>query len=123
VSGGYTYQDAQLRRNDFVRLGQVPKHQFALWNRYNFNDRVGAGVGVIHQSSQFAAIRTSATTTRLPAFTRVDAALFFKASDRLDLQLNVENLLDETYFSDAHNNNNITPGAPINARFTARVKF
>ncbi|MGB5078349.1 MAG: TonB-dependent siderophore receptor, partial [Sphingorhabdus sp.] len=43
MSGGYTYQDAQLRGNDFVRLGQVPKHQFALWNRYDFNDSVGAG--------------------------------------------------------------------------------
>ncbi|SCW89382.1 catecholate siderophore receptor [Sphingobium faniae] len=123
ISGGYTYQDAQLRGHSFVRLGQVPKHQFALWNRYDFNQAVGVGVGVIHQSSQFAAIRTSATTTRLPAFTRVDAALFFNASENVQLQLNVENLLDEEYFSDAHNNNNITPGAPINSRFTVRVKF
>jgi catecholate siderophore receptor len=78
---------------------------------------------VIHQSSQFAAIRTAPTVTRLPGYTRVDAALFFNASEKVQLQLNIENLLDETYFSDAHNNNNITPGAPINARFTARVKF
>lgn len=123
MSGGYTYQDAKLRGNGFVVLGQVPKHQFALWNRYDFNSSVGAGLGVVHQSSQFAAIRTSATTTRLPAFTRVDAALFFKANDRLEFQVNIENLLDQEYFSDAHNNNNISPGAPINARFTARVKF
>lgn len=123
MSGGYTYQDAQLRGNDFVRLGQVPKHQFALWNRYDFNDSVGAGLGVVRQSSQFAAIRTSATTTRLPAFTRVDAALFFTANERLEFQVNVENLLDKAYFSDSHNNNNITPGAPINARFTAQMKF
>ncbi len=123
VSGGYTYQDAKLRGNDSVRLGQVPEHQFALWNRYDFAERLGAGLGVIHQSSQFAANRTSATTTRLPAFTRVDAAAYFDVSERLTLQLNVENLLDESYFADAHNNNNITPGAPLNARLTARVKF
>jgi catecholate siderophore receptor len=123
VSGGYTYQDAKLRGNDTVRLAQVPEHQFALWNRYDFAERFGAGLGVIHQSSQFAANRTSPTTTRLPAFTRVDAALFFDVSERLALQLNVENLLDERYFADAHNNNNITPGAPLNARLTARVKF
>lgn len=123
VSAGYTHQDAKLRGNDFVQLGQVPKDQLALWNRYNFTPKFGAGVGVIHQSGQFAAIRTSAATTRLPAFTRVDAALFFKASDNLQLQLNVENLFDEQYFADAHNNNNISPGAPINARLTARMKF
>ena len=123
VSGGYSYQDAKLRGNDSVRLGQVPEHQFALWNRYDFAERFGAGLGVIHQSSQFAANRTSPATTRLPAFTRIDAALFFDVSERLALQLNVENLLDERYFADAHNNNNITPGAPLNARLTARVKF
>ena len=123
VSGGYTHQSAALRGNSFVRLAQVPEHQFALWNRYDFGRRFGAGLGVVHQSSQFAAIRTAANTTQLPGFTRVDAALFFKASDRLELQVNVENLLDANYFSDAHNNNNISPGAPINARLTARVKF
>ncbi len=123
VSGGYTYQDAQLSGNGFVQLAQAPKHQIALWNRYNVNSRIGLGLGLVRQSSQFAAIRTSATTTLLPAFTRLDAALFFRANDRLELQLNIENLLDEAYSSDAHNNNNITPGAPMNARFTARTRF
>lgn len=123
VSGGYTYQDAHRRNDEDITLGQVPKHQFALWNRYDFNPSVGIGLGVVHQSSQFAAIRTSGTVTRLPAFTRIDAALFFTMNESVQFQVNVENALDETYFSDAHNNNNITPGAPINARFTARVKF
>jgi len=123
VSGGYTHQDAALRGNRSVRLAQVPQHQVALWNRYDISRRVGFGVGVVNQSSQFAAIRTSPTTTRLPAFTRVDAAVFVKATQRIDLQVNVENLFDTTYFSDAQNNNNISTGAPVNARFTARVKF
>jgi catecholate siderophore receptor len=123
VSGGYSYQDAALAGNDFVRLGQVPKHQASLWNRYDFTERFGAGVGIIHQSSQFAAIRTVATTTRLPGFTRVDAALFFDISDAVQLQANVENLFDTNYFSDAHNNNNISTGAPVNGRFTIHAKF
>ena len=80
-------------------------------------------MGVIHQSSQFAAVRTSATTTKLPSFTRVDAALFYDVSENVQLQVNVENLFDTDYFADAHNNNNITPGAPINGRMTVRVKF
>ena len=123
VSAGYTYQDAALRGNDFVRLSQVPKHQASLWNRYDFSDALGVGLGIIHQSSQFAAIRTSATTTKLPSFTRVDAALYFDVSEAIQLQANVENLFDTDYFSDAHNNNNITPGAPVNGRLTVRVKF
>jgi catecholate siderophore receptor len=123
VHGGYSYQVAALAGNDFVRLGQVPKHQASLWNRYDFTSRFAAGVGVIHQSSQYAAIRTAATTTRLPAFTRVDAAVFYDLSDAVQLQVNVENLFNAAYFADAHNNNNISTGAPINGRFTIRAKF
>jgi len=123
VHGGYSYQDAALAGNNAVRLGQVPKHQASLWNRYDFTGDFGLGVGIIHQSSQFAAIRTSASTTRLPSFTRVDAALYYDLGEAVQLQINVENLLDTTYFADAHNNNNISTGAPINGRFTVRMKF
>ncbi|WP_295443405.1 TonB-dependent siderophore receptor [Sphingorhabdus sp. EL138] len=123
VHGGYSYQDATLAGNDSVRLGQVPQHQASLWNRYEFNDRFAAGLGIIHQSSQFAAIRTNSNTTKLPAFTRVDAAFYYDLSDALQLQLNVENLFNTDYYSDAHNNNNISTGAPINGRFTIRAKF
>jgi catecholate siderophore receptor len=123
VSAGYTYQDAALRGNDLVRLSQVPKHQASLWNRYDFTDAFGGGLGIIHQSSQFAAIRTTATTTKLPSFTRIDAALYFDVSEAIQLQANVENLFDTDYFASAHNNNNITPGAPVNGRLTVRVKF
>jgi len=123
VHGGYSYQDAVLAGNDSVRLGQVPRHQASLWNRYDLSDQFAAGLGIIHQSSQFAAIRTVSNTTKLPAFTRLDAALYYDLSDALQLQLNVENLLNTDYFSDAHNNNNISTGAPVNARVTIRAKF
>lgn len=126
ISAGYSYQDAFLRGNNAVRLGQVPKHQISVWNRYDLTDNLGAGVGIIHQSSQFAANfipNAAVPATRLPGFTRVDAAIFYKVSEQLKLQLNVENLFDETYFSDAHNNNNISTGAPINGRLSVQVKF
>ena len=123
VSGGYSWQDARLQGNDSVRLGQTPKQQVGVWNRYDISRRLGLGLGVIHQSSQFAAIRTSATTTRLPSFTRVDAAVFYRVSDTVRMQLNIENLLDESYVSDAHNNFNISTGAPLNARLTLSARF
>jgi catecholate siderophore receptor len=123
VSGGYSWQDAWLQGNDSVRLGQTPKQQVSVWNRYDISRRLGLGLGVIHQSSQFAAIRTSATTTRLPGFTRVDAAVFYRVSDTVRMQLNIENLLDESYVSDAHNNFNISTGAPLNARLTLSARF
>ena len=129
ISGGYAWQDARLQGNDSVRLAQTPKQQASLWNRFDVSRRLGFGLGVIHQSSQLAAIRTTDATTRLPAstrlpaFTRVDAAVFYEVSDTVDLQLNIENLFDTSYFSDAHNNFNISPGAPLNARLTLSARF
>ncbi len=123
ISAGYSYQDAVFQGNNAVRLAQVPEHQASLWNKYTFGSGFGAGVGIIHQSSQYSAIRTTPATTLLPAFTRVDAALYYAMNDDVKLQLNVENLFDIDYFPDAHNNFNISTGAPINARLTLKVKI
>ncbi len=80
------------------------------------------GVGLVHQYAQCAAIRTSASTTRLPSFTRVDAGIFYDVSPSVQLHINIENLFDTTYFSDAHNNN-ISTGAPLNGRVTLLTRF
>ena len=123
ISAGYAWQDGVLKGNDFVRLAQVPEQQFSVWNRYQATPRLGLGLGVTHQSDQFAAIRASAAATRLPGFVRVDAAAFYDVSDAVQVQVNVENLFDADYFPDAHNNANISTGAPLNARLTVSTRF
>jgi catecholate siderophore receptor len=102
------------------RVAQVPRTQLSLWNRYEVTDSIGAGVGIYHQSSSFATISNA---TRLPRYTRIDAALFFRLTDRIDAQVNVENLTGERYFPNAHNDFNISTGAPVNARFTINARF
>jgi catecholate siderophore receptor len=102
------------------RLGQVPKHQVSLWNRYDVSEKLGLGLGLYHQSSQFATISNA---TKLPSYTRIDAALYFKLADGVEAQINVENLTNTRYFPVAHNDNNISTGAPLNARFTLNLKL
>jgi catecholate siderophore receptor len=126
VNAGYSYLDAG-ERGRFVdgvsanrNLKQVPKHMFSLWNNYEVNKDLGIGLGVTHQAGQFASISNA---VNLPAFTRVDVAVYYNVSERLQLQVNVENLLDTDYFPAAHNDNNISTGEPLNARFTIRAKF
>jgi len=123
VSAGYTWLDARLRGNDTVRLAQTPRARASVWARWQASPRLGLAAGIIHQSTQWAAIRTEPTTTLLPAFTRLDAALSYRVSVRTTVQLNVENLANTRYFSDAYDNNNISTGAPINARLTLRTGF
>jgi catecholate siderophore receptor len=60
---------------------------------------------------------------RLPAYTRVDAAAFFTVTDRVSVQLNVENLTDAEYYPSAHNDNNIQPGRPLSARLGVRLNY
>ncbi|NJS14132.1 MAG: TonB-dependent siderophore receptor [Sphingopyxis sp.] len=125
VAAGYSYTDAEITATTSAapvgrRVGQVPRHQLNWWNRIEVNDMLGVGLGVFHQSKSFATISNVAV---IPAYTRVDAALFAKLGDRVDAQINVENLLGERYFPFAHNDNNFSTGAPRNARVTVRVKF
>ena len=98
----------------------VPQTTVSLWNRYQIASRLGAGIGVIHQSRVYAAIDNAVT---LPSFTRVDAAAYVGLLRDVRLQLNVENLLDERYFPTSHGNNNIMPGAPRSVRVGLNTGF
>jgi catecholate siderophore receptor len=126
VMGGYAYQDAKLTADQSAtvrsgaRLAMVPKHAVSLWNRYNIDDQLGVALGVVYRDS--LATSTSNTVT-LPSFTRVDGAIYYRLSKQYRLQLNVENLLDKKYWASAHNDNNITPGAPRSAKLSLFASF
>jgi catecholate siderophore receptor len=121
IQGGYAYQDGQLTdRAGGTTLAQLPKHVASMWNRYDITPAWGVGLGVVYQTEMFAA---SDNLVELPEFTRVDAGVFYTPSERLRMQVNVENLLDERYYPNAHNNNNITPGSPPAVRATVTASF
>ena len=125
VSAGYSYLDGEVSRadgggNDGNRTRQTPENMFSLWSNYALSERLGLGLGVTYQDSFFV---TEDNAVEVPSYTRVDAAVFYSVSDRLRMQLNVENLLDEDYFPDAHSNTNITTGRPVNARLSAILSF
>ena len=82
--------------------------------------KLDLALGLIHQGEQFASITNAVT---LPSYTRVDAAAFYRVSERFDVQLNIENLTDEAYWFTAHNDNNITPGSGVLARVTVSARF
>ena len=130
--GGYTYQDAEITKNQGTGdaqitsgtpLGHVPKHTFSLWNKYELNDTWSAALGVVSRSDMFAATPTVSTAVKLPGYARLDAAIYANINKQTKLQLNIENLLDKTYYQSAHNNNNIMYGYPLTARATLTYTF
>jgi catecholate siderophore receptor len=125
VTLGYALQDGEVTATTSAApagrtLAQLPRHQLSAWGRYDLTDRLGIALGAVRQSGQFATISNA---VRMPGYTRIDAALFYKLSDRVQLQLNVENLTDTDYFPNAHTDNNISTGAPLNARLGAKIRF
>ena len=128
VSAGYALQKAEIRErtnacNPAVancEVALVPRHSFSLWNRYDFNGRVGAGLGVIARSKSYASISNN---VRLPGYARVDAAVFYKLPNGMEAQVNVENLFGADYFPTAHSDNNIAPGASRTIKGTVGYRF
>lgn len=120
VVAAYAYQEGEITRPTRSRLAQLPRHSASLWNRYDLSPRWGLGLGLTYRDEIFA---SSSNRVVLDAFTRVDAAVYYTASPRLSFQLNVENLLDEEYFANAHSDNNLMPGSPRAAVLTAHVSF
>ena len=125
ISGGYALQDAEITETTTSapagrKVPLVPRHTFALWNRYDVSDTIGLGLGIVARSKSYASISNNVT---LPAYARVDGALFYKVARGVQAQLNIENLLDANYYPTAHNDNNLGPGAPRTARASVRFGF
>ncbi|MDA8708419.1 TonB-dependent receptor, partial [Hellea sp.] len=120
ANGNNTLIDATNADGERLRLRELPKNTFNAWSHYQLTEKFGLGLGVTYQDESFAGNNNEVT---LPSFTRVDAAAFYDVHDDLRLQVNIENLTDTEYFPNAHTNNNITVGQPINAKFTVSGRF
>ena len=125
ISAGYTLQNAKITSTTSAapagrKIPLVPTHSFSLWNRYNFSKRLGVGLGLVARSKSYASI---SNLVKLPSYTRIDAALFYKLPLGLSVQFNAENLLGAHYFPTASNDNNIAPGAPRSVKATLSYSF
>ena len=125
VSLGYALQDGKVRSDTTAaKAGQslalLPESQIAVWTRYDVSPELGLGMGVTHQSSAYT---TVSNTVTLPAWTRVDTAVYYTLSKAVSVQINVNNLLNEQYFPAAHTDNNISTAQPRSARLAVRMAF
>jgi catecholate siderophore receptor len=131
ASLGYAYTDARITKDltlptvafpvlagNVVQL--VPQHQFAFWNKYQFDPIWAAAVGVIYFSESFAA---SDDSVKLPSWWRFDAAVYAKFNETWKFQVNVENIFDKLYWASADGNNNLSPGQSRTVRLTAIANF
>ncbi|KOX63722.1 outer membrane ferripyoverdine receptor, partial [Pseudomonas psychrophila] len=137
LAGGYTYTqtkyvsdtNATLEGQDFNR--RLPRQLFKLSTIYTLPGdlqrwRIG---GDVYQQSQIRTSGGSGTTAwqnRQGSYTVAGLVAGYKASEQLDLQLNVNNLFDRTYYVSIANGG-YDPydiyGDPRNMKLTARYSF
>ncbi|SFL01100.1 TonB-dependent siderophore receptor [Methylorubrum salsuginis] len=118
VFGTYTYADAEVTRDRSIpvgtRLANVPTDSFAVQSVYEFQSGdlrgLGLGGGVTYVGARNAG--TAAATFRLPEYTTVNLISYYWITPEVKLYLNVENLLDATYYDRAFQNLYATPGLP-----------
>ena len=60
---------------------------------------------------------------KLPGYTRLDGAIYYKLPVGIEAQVNFENILGAHYFATANSDNNIAPGAPRTVKATLGYTF
>lgn len=105
VFAGYTFLRSELlddgpnASNDGKKFPFIAPHNFSLWTTYGLTADWTVGGGAIYTAERFA---NTANTYQLPAYWRFDAMIAYQLTANVDLQLNVQNLFDETYYDATH---------------------
>ncbi len=124
LTGAYAAQQARIvSRTTSAAAGAtiplVPGQKLALWNRVQLRAPLAVALGVVHQARMYAAIDNAVT---LPAFTRIDGALFYDLGAHVAAQVNIENVANARFTVSANGNNNLQPGTPRLVRVSVTVR-
>lgn len=118
IQAGYTKLDGETADGEDPR--ELPDNMASIWTSYQANEKLGFGLGVVYQDDSLI---SDGSDLVLPSYTRVDAAVSYDVSEKLRVQLNIENLFDEDYYPNAHSTHQVTVGEPVNARLSLTGRF
>ena len=131
VNASFSHINARIMADDDATLEgerkeNVPANSANVWTRYNFNESsalrdIGIGLGVQYSGSK---VPWFTRAFEVPGYTVMDMALYYTPSKtNMQLALNINNILNETYWIGAQNYLRLFPGAPRSFMLTATYKF
>lgn len=126
IFAGYTLLHSEIvgggpaRTNEGKEFPGTPKHSFSVWTTYDATDRLTVGGGAYFQSRRFA---DAANTKSVPSYWRFDAMASYKVTDQVSVQLNGQNLFNETYYDKLHPAHFATVAPGRTVLLTTSVKF
>jgi catecholate siderophore receptor len=105
VFAGYAFMDSEQvdggpmgKANDGNELPNTPKNSASLWTTYQVTPKLTIGGGAFYVDDVYGSV---ANTTMVDSYVRYDAMASYKLTKNVDLQLNVQNLTNETYYDKA----------------------
>lgn len=128
VMASYAYNVAEITESPNEgdlnkQKPNAPKHQGNLWTKYEFDQGALTGLGlgfganfVTERNLSLSAVQT------IPGYTVMNAALFYTTGN-VRLQLNVNNLANDTYWVGGYDYLRLFPGAPRNLLGTITFSF
>ena len=119
VAFSYSNIDGETAKGGLPR--EIPESTYSIWTTYDINPNFGWALGVMHQGE--SAVKDDNPNLLLPAYTRVDAAVYYSIADDLKLQLNIENLSDEVYFPHSHSTHQVAVGEARSTRLSLSKTF
>lgn len=131
INASYSYIDAEIVEDNDpalkgARTQNTPANSANIWTRYNFPKGtalkdLGIGAGMQHNGSR---IPWFTRAFEVPAYTIFDMALYYTpGKSNMQLSLNINNVLNKTYWLGAQSYVRLFPGAPRNVMFTATYRF
>jgi iron complex outermembrane receptor protein len=126
----YAYNNAKFTdagKADVDLIGKqkpnAPKHQGNVWTKYSFRTGVLKGLGVGAGANFVTQRNVSLNKTQtIPGYKLLNAALYYR-QDKFQIQFNLNNILDKTYWVGGYDYLRLFPGVPRNWLATVAYTF
>lgn len=131
IVAGYAFNDAKITQaDDESVIGRqkpnAPRNTANFWSKYIFErgslNGLGIGIGYNYVSDRFGSIVSSEQPDVFPSYGILDAALYYKM-DKVQFQVNVNNLTNKTHWVGGYDVIRAFPGAPRNIMTTVSYTF
>ena len=133
ILANYAYIDARITKTaqnnekDFgMQRPSTPRHSGNIWTKYIITEgllkHLGFGAGYNFVTERYGQVGRRTNTTVYPGYGLVNAVLYYKIN-QIQLQLNLNNVLNQTHWVGGYDKLRSFPGAPRNINASVTYKF
>ena len=133
ILANYAYIDARITKTaqnnekDFdMQRPSTPRHSGNIWTKYIITEgplkHLGFGAGYNFVTERYGQVGRRTNTTVYPGYGLVNAVLYYKIN-QIQLQLNFNNVLNQTHWVGGYDKLRSFPGAPRNINASVTYKF